>query len=204
MRPSGDRRTRQRGFTMVEVMITVLILAVGMLAIAGLQMTAKRSGQQAWQRSLAILLADNMVERIRANPAAAEDYHTGLGDGALGGGSIDEEPAADCAAAECSAQEMAEWDLWNWERRLDGAAIQDADDNDAGGLIKPHGCIVFEEAGAAAPNTGRLRVVVSWEALTETSDAVPADEEACGEADAGTLASRRQVVVNTYVIDEGS
>lgn len=203
MRPSGDRRTRQRGFTMVEVMITVLILAVGMLAIAGLQMTAKRSGQQAWQRSLAILLADNMIERIRANPAAVEDYHTGLGDGALGGGSIDEEPT-DCAAGECSAQEMAEWDLWNWERRLDGAAIQDADDNDAGGLIEPHGCIVFEEAGAAAPNTGRLRVVVSWEALTETSDAVPADEEACGEADAGTLASRRQVVVNTYVIDEGS
>ena len=202
MRPSGDRRTRQRGFTMVEVMITVLILAVGMLAIAGLQMTAKRSGQQAWQRSLAILLADNMIERIRANPAAVEDYHTGLGDGALGGGSIDEEPT-DCAAGECSAQEMAEWDLWNWERRLDGAAIQDADDNDAGGLIEPHGCIVFEEAGAAAPNTGRLRVVVSWRGLTDTADAVQAGD-ACGEAEAGTLASRRQVVVNTYVIDEGS
>lgn len=202
MRPNVDRRFRHRGFTMVEVMITVLVLSIGMLTIASLQATAKRSGHQAWQRSLAIALADSMVERIRANPSAAADYHTGLGDAALGGGTIADAPT-DCAAEECSTEQMAEWDLWNWERRLDGAAIQDADDNDAGGLIEPHGCIVFEEAGAAAPDTGRLRVVVSWRGLTDTADAVQAGD-ACGEAEAGTLASRRQVVVNTYVIDEGS
>lgn len=62
---SGPPIRGVRGFTMVEAMITVLVLSVGMLAIASLQATAKRSTHQAWQRSLAVSIADSIVERIR-------------------------------------------------------------------------------------------------------------------------------------------
>mgnify|MGYP000901146229 CR=1 FL=1 len=192
--------SRHRGFTMIEAMIALLVLAVGLLGIATLQATAKRSVHQAGQRSLAISLADSMVERIRINPAAAAAYHTGLGASALGGGTILDAPR-DCAAQTCTPAQVAAWDLWRWEQQLDGATIRDANANAVGGLIEPHGCVVFQSAGGALPNTGRLRVIVSWRGVTDTSDALLAGQ-ACGTGAAGTLASRRQVVVNTYVIDE--
>ncbi|MBP8924750.1 MAG: type IV pilus modification protein PilV [Pseudomonadales bacterium] len=190
----------QRGFTLIEVMVAVLVLSVGLLGIASLLSVTKRSEHQAWQRSLALSLADGIVERIRVNPGSAVAYDTG--GGALGGGTIVTMPT-DCTTQSCSTAQMAAWDLWEWERRLDGAAIRDADTNSVGGLIEPHGCIVFQSAGGTLPNTGKLRVVVSWRGLTDTSDAVPAAGQICGPGNAGTLASRRQVVVNTYVIDEG-
>ncbi len=192
----------QRGFTMIEVMVAVLVLSIGLLGIASLLSVTKRSEHQAWQRSLALSLADGMIERIRVNPGSTAAYHTGMGGGALGGGTIVTLPT-DCSAQSCSTDQMAAWDLWEWERRLDGTAIRDAGANSVGGLIEPHGCIVFQSDGATLPNTGKLRVVVSWRGLTDTSDAVPVSGAICGPGNAGTLASRRQVVVNTYVIDEG-
>ncbi|MBK7729228.1 MAG: type IV pilus modification protein PilV [Gammaproteobacteria bacterium] len=196
------QQRRQRGFTMIEVMVAVLVLSIGLLGIASLLSVTKRSEHQAWQRSLALSLADGMVERIRVNPGSAAAYHTGIGTNALGGGTIVTLPT-DCSAQSCSTAQMAAWDLWEWERRLDGAAIRDAGVNSVGGLIEPHGCIVFESAGGSMPNTGKLRVIVSWRGLTDTSDAVAVSGQICGPGAAGTLASRRQVVVNTYVIDEG-
>ncbi len=201
MRPSVDKQFHHRGFTMVEVMITVLVLSIGLLAIAGLQVTAKRSGHQAWQRTLAVSLADEMVERIRVNPAGAASYHTGVGSAALGGGTITSEPT-NCSQQTCSTAQVVAWDRWNWEQRLDGATIQDAGNRSVGGLIDPHGCVVFERANASTPNTGRLHVFVSWRGLTDTSDAVRSGT-ACGTGVATSMADRRQVVVSTYVIDEG-
>lgn len=186
---------------MIEVMIAVLVLSVGLLAVASLQLTAKRSTHQAWQRSLAVSIADGMVERIRANPSVAKDYHTGMGSGAIGSGAIVDAPDTNCDEDQCSADEMKEWDLWQWERQLDGAGILASDDSNAGGLIDPKGCIVFEEADSGTPNTGKLRVVVSWHGMVETSDAVTSGA-ICGAGAVNTQSTRRQVVVNSYIIDE--
>ncbi len=195
-------RTRRRpiaGFTLIEVMITVLVLAIGLLGIVKLQVTAKKSTHQAWQRSLAVNLADNIIERIRINPSRAADYHTGLGTAALGGGTISTAPKS-CATDTCSPDEVVAWDLWSWEQLLDGKGVHDVDANRAvGGLLDPHGCIVFQEKGSA--NTGLLRVTITWQGTTEISDAVT--DNVCGSAAAGTQKTRRQVVVNTYVVDEG-
>ncbi|MCG3171044.1 MAG: hypothetical protein CALGDGBN_02617 [Pseudomonadales bacterium] len=185
---------------MVEAMITVLVLSVGMLAIASLQATAKRSTHQAWQRSLAVSIADSIVERIRINPSEAAAYHTGLGNSALGGGTITDVPTS-CRTNNCTPEQVVEWDLWRWEQLLDGAAAVDDDGESVGGLIQPRGCIVFEGVDAGAPNTGKIRIFVTWQGLTETSDAV--QDNVCGTGNAGTQASRRQVIVSSYVIDEG-
>ena len=50
-------RSRQRGFTLIEVMIAVFVLSIGLLGVAALQLTAKKSSHQAWQRAQAVLLA---------------------------------------------------------------------------------------------------------------------------------------------------
>ncbi len=198
--PAGVRRGR--GFTMIEVMITVLVLSVGMLAIVSLQATAKRSTHQAWQRSLAVNLADSIIERMRINPSQAAGYHTGLGASALGGGKKGT-PATNCRTNSCDAIKAVAWDLWQWEQMLDGAAAVDPDNKKAGGLIDPHGCIVFEAAGASTPNTGKIRVFVTWQGLTGTTDAVQDEDLVCGSDDAGSQATRRQVVASSYVVNEG-
>lgn len=194
---------RARGFTMIEVMITVLVLSVGMLAIVSLQATAKRSTHQAWQRSLAVNLADSIIERIRINPSQAASYATGLGAAALGGGKKGT-PSTNCRTNACDADKVVAWDLWQWEQMLDGAAAVDPGNKKAGGLIEPHGCIVFEAAaGGSTPNTGKIRVFVTWHGLTETTDAVQDANLVCGPDDADSQATRRQVVASSYVVNEG-
>jgi type IV pilus assembly protein PilV len=60
----------QSGFSFVEVLVTLLILALGLLAIAGLEITALKQTQQAYYRSIATLQIISMLERLRANQTA--------------------------------------------------------------------------------------------------------------------------------------
>lgn len=64
-RPSG-------GFTLLEVLIALLILSVGLLGIAGLQLTGLRSNHSAYLRSQATILAYDLLDRLRANRAQAQ------------------------------------------------------------------------------------------------------------------------------------
>lgn len=70
-RKSSIHLKRQAGVSLLEVLIAVLVLSVGLLGIAGLQTANIRNTQSAHQRTVAVLLAASMAERIRANPAAA-------------------------------------------------------------------------------------------------------------------------------------
>lgn len=73
--------TLQRGFSMIEVLVTVLILAIGLLGLAGLQSTGLRQNHSAYLRSQATILAYDIVDRMRANRTAALDgeYTMGFG-----------------------------------------------------------------------------------------------------------------------------
>jgi type IV pilus assembly protein PilV len=66
----------QRGFTLLEVMIALLVLSIGLLGLAALQGVGLRGSQEAYLTSQASLLAYDLADRIRANPAAAvDDYN---------------------------------------------------------------------------------------------------------------------------------
>jgi len=56
----------QKGFSLLEVLIAFIILAVGLLGIVNLQAMSKQFTHQASQRTIAVSLADAIVERIRA------------------------------------------------------------------------------------------------------------------------------------------
>lgn len=60
------------GFTLLEVLVSLLILSVGLLGIAGLQLTGLRSNQSAYVRSQATILAYDILDRMRANRAEAQ------------------------------------------------------------------------------------------------------------------------------------
>ena len=202
---SGMSAARQRGFTMIEALVTFVILAVGVLGIVTLLVTSKTSQFEAVQRARAVTLADGLLERVRENPGALTNYVTGLTP--LGGGSRGSEPNPNCADTACDPNEAAVHDLWAWEQELDGAAVTFTDDDDnttsTGGLRNPRGCVLFAPFNGRS-RTGQITVLLQWDGLLETNDGVrPALDggQACGGATAGGDARRRQVLVSSFVMD---
>lgn len=111
------------GFTLIEILITVLILGIGLLGLAGLQTKGLQYDQVAFMRSQAAILADDIVDRMRAN--LLETQINGGYDIAFEEVST---TTADCAAVSCDSTTMAGYDLKQWKDSL--AAILPSGDGE--------------------------------------------------------------------------
>jgi len=58
------------GFTLVEILVTVLVLSIGLLGLAGLQVKSMKSNHSSYLRTQATIMAYDMIDRMRANPNA--------------------------------------------------------------------------------------------------------------------------------------
>lgn len=74
---------RQHGFSLIEVLVTMLVVSIGLLGIAGLIVTSMKNNHSAQSRSQASVLANDIIDRMRANRSVAEaspsPYQIGLG-----------------------------------------------------------------------------------------------------------------------------
>ncbi len=115
------RKPTSAGFTLVEVLVALVVIAVGMLGIAGLYVESLRAGRTSILRTNAIMLAGDMAERIRANPNAAADY------AGTGPGSSD----FDCVNGvdTCTAAELAADDWFRWGQDVAARLPQDTTAN---------------------------------------------------------------------------
>ena len=59
------------GFSLLEVLITVLVLGIGLLGLAAIQTASIRNNQSAYDRTMAVILTDSVIESIRANRDAS-------------------------------------------------------------------------------------------------------------------------------------
>ena len=150
--------TKSRGFSLLEILVAVLILAIGLLGMAGLQLVATRSVQESFQRSQAILLMQDMVDRINVNRKSARSFD--LGTGYLGTGS-----SATCGVS-------ADSDCQAWAQMLLGAAEKSAGGTSVGAMIGARGCIKYDAttelenpplSGVKIPDTGIYTVTVVWQ-----------------------------------------
>ena len=190
----------QSGFTLIEALVTAFILAVGIMGIVSLLSISKVSQHESIQRTRAVVLAGDILERIRRNPAGMSVYNVGLS-APLGDASRGTEPVPNCQSATCSKTELAAHDLWTWERLLDGASAIVTDGGaPTVGLSDVSACIDFT-ADDGRQNTGIVDVVIQWQGLQETADAVISAGTVCGDATAEDT-TRRQVIVNSYVMNE--
>ncbi len=164
---------RERGTGLIEVMVTVFVVAIGLLGMAALQTQSKRSNLEAIQRTTATMLVHEVIERMRANAGALGTYLT---EGAsIGGQSISAEPTPKCLGTQlCTPTEIAQHDVWEWEQAIDGAS-EKAGSSLTGGLIAPTGCLT----GPVGGGTGVYTVAVAWRSQTELSN--PAADD-CGES----------------------
>jgi type IV pilus assembly protein PilV len=109
------RRARCQGFTLLEALITVVVLGIGLLGIAGLQFVSLHFSDSAHQQSMATMLAADLAERMRANPLGVEagDY-----DKPDEFDSPSDEPSEDCMSAECTPAQLASRDIWEWKQAV--------------------------------------------------------------------------------------
>lgn len=161
---------------MLEVLVTIVILAFGMLGLAGLQSKIFVAEMESYQRAQAVVLMNDMVERINANRNNAATYVLGAGT-TLGTG--DTQPA-DCSA---TAAGLAR-DKCEWSNALKGAA-ETSGSTKVGGIIGALGCITLiqakdETAGICRP--GIYLVSVAWQGLNATS----APSATCGQNSFGS------------------
>jgi type IV pilus assembly protein PilV len=103
----GKGMKPQNGFTMVETLVALVVLAIGMLGIAALYLNSLQAGRTAIYRTQAVNLAADLADRIRANRTAVASYSILFAAGAA------EVPAcyttAGCTAAELAASDLSRW-----------------------------------------------------------------------------------------------
>jgi type IV pilus assembly protein PilV len=206
-RQARASRATGRGFSLLEVMVAVFVLAVGLVSVGGLQFTSKRSNFEAVQRATAAMLAQDMMERMRANPSQLHIYNDG-GQRVLTGAFAD--PAFDagtvtCEAAACTPGVLAQYDFFLFDRAVAGVSERNGAIN-TGGLVSPTACITGPPpdvtTGAAAP--GVYTVAVAWRGSTRLSDPTI---HTCGQGTAayaaadGTANLHRRVLVLRSFID---
>ena len=149
-----------RGISLIEVLITVVILAIGLLGLAGLQVRLQTSEIESYQRTHALILLEDMANRVSANRNDAAAYVT-AGGPPLGTG--DGQPNA------CAGNGQA-FDACQWSNALKGAAEQSSASNNVGAMIGARGCI--EDLGTG----DQFLITVAWQGLTPIS----APASACG------------------------
>lgn len=110
------KNTHQTGFSLIEVVVTMFILAVGLLGLAGLQSSAIKDGLDVAKRSQVTWIVNELVERMRSNSDGLEGSYTTIAAGVL---DCSTAPARQCAdslagnAVACTAAEIAEFDAWD-------------------------------------------------------------------------------------------
>jgi type IV pilus assembly protein PilV len=182
---------RQAGTTLIEVLVTVLLLAFGLLGIAAFQAKAQVGTIESYQRAQAVVLLEDLQSRISGNPAGSADYVTGTGT-PLGTGTT----AADCNSQTAGAAR----DKCEWSAMLRGASESQGTTN-VGAMIGARGCIEQIQArnparGVCQP--GIYRATVAWQGMHKTTaPTLACGQNAYGGADNDTM--RRAVSVRIAI-----
>jgi type IV pilus assembly protein PilV len=164
----------QRGAAMIEVLVSMLIVAFGIMGMFGMQTQASVSQMESYQRAQALVLVKDMAQRMEANRAQIAAY-------------VDNDIGT-AAATDCTLETTtAARDKCEWGALLQGAA-EVLNGSKVGAMIGARGCISQPDP-VAAPNVYMVAVV--WQGLRETG----APNVACGKDAYGSEATRRAATV---------
>ena len=181
-------RKKNIGFSLVEVLVTIVILMIGLLGLAGLQGRAVTSQLESYQRSQALVLLKDIADRINANRKNAVNYLTLT---PLGGGSA-------CPLS-TSGTDIVAKDKEEWCKALNGAA----EGSSAGAMIGARGC-VYQITAPATGVAAKYQAVVSWQGLNSSkapdiSTATAAGN--CGNNSYGSESLHRVVALPISIAD---
>jgi len=148
--PSNATVSRLGGFSLIEVLVTLVIMSIGMLSIAGLYVKSMQAGRTSMFHHHAVTLASDVADRVRANRTAGVAYQhastaTGTNNNCVTGG------------VSCDAASMAENDIFIWQNQAETSL--------------PNGsvAIVFTAGAGGAPPSYQITVAWNEPGLTATS-----------------------------------
>jgi type IV pilus assembly protein PilV len=161
---------KQSGFSMIEILITIAILVVGLLGLAGLQANVAKVEFEAYQRAQAIVLVQEIADRINANKRNALSY-------------VANDIGASGVALNCTALTGVQYDLCDINNIVVGSSEkQTAGGPSVGGMLNARACITTPAANVYV-------VTVVWQGMRKTRAPV----EACGAGQYGDDSLRRTV-----------
>ena len=185
---------QQRGFLMIEVLITIFILVIGLLGIVGLQARAQQAETDSYQRAQAMILLRDIANRISSNRTVAFDTSTSayvIGTtNYVGTGT-----SKDCSAP----ASIVDTDLCAWSAALVGAAETSGTCNVStgancvGAMLNARGCIT-------SPAAHTYLVQIVWQGLTP--GAAPPGSVACGSGSYGTNDDFRRAATSIVQIGD--
>lgn len=179
---------RNMGFSLIEVLVTIVILMIGLLGLAGLQARALTAQMESYQRSQALILLKDMADRIEANRSHAADYQTLATPRGTGFNGSD--------VQNCASLTGSGLDLCEWHNALLGAA-ETQGTNKVGAMIGARGCI-YQTIVPASGVPGEYRVAVAWQGFNST--AAPAIPCGQGVGNYGSSDALRRVVALPVLI----
>jgi type IV pilus assembly protein PilV len=155
---------QQTGLTLIEVLVSVVILLVGLLGLAALMTNSQKAESESYQRAQALLLLQDMVDRIGANRAVAACYavttDASTGTPYLGVGA--DLSSLVCGVGSVTANTRAIQDITAWSNLLAGASEALGGGN-VGAMVGARGCVTLDD-----PATRTYTVSVAWQGLTPT------------------------------------
>ncbi|MBW8831012.1 MAG: type IV pilus modification protein PilV [Burkholderiales bacterium] len=169
---------RQRGALLIEVLVSIVICAFGLLGFAALQARATAAEFESYQRSQALVLLSDMTDRMNANRGNAGSY---VVSGLIGEG----------AAADCASLAGASLDLCEWGNLIRGSA-ETRGGSKVGSMLSARGCIA-----RAVGTSDRYVISVVWQGTVATG----APANGCGQGDSAfPREDQRRAVSSTVCI----
>lgn len=170
--PTVKFKKPETGTSLIEVLVTLLIFAVGLLGFAGLQVNALQSTSDSAQRSQAVWINQELAERMRANPEANNAAYTGVAANCsnlpapMCSDYFDPVTATKINATECTAAQVAAFDIWEAQCSYSSVVAYQANAAAANGRYSSRD-FLSRPAGATpaiglAANGTRLTITTNW------------------------------------------
>ena len=148
LRAQRSRVHRQRGVSIVEALVALLVLSVGMLGIAVMYLESVRANRTALSRTLAIHLVNDMADRIRSNRMGRGTYALTFGTAPP--------TKVDCASADCTPDKLASYDMNEWYTAVMNALPSGGDNK------TPPQVEITYTGGTTVNDPGRYTVAAKW------------------------------------------
>ena len=212
-----SRRTRPaarraRGFSLIEVLVTMTIILLGLLGVLATQARAAKVEFESYQRGQALSLVRDMEARLAASRAIVQtgfmspalssaDGSVYVGNGS-GAASFADGTGQCVAPAAGDALAAAKFEMCQWAQALQGAAAKDGSAN-VGAMLGARGCLIRIEPPQANA-IADFYIVVVWQGIsagTEPPDDAPAGRHLCASDTAFGTGLRRGLSMRVMVPD---
>ena len=151
------QNNKQKGFSLLEVLIAIVVFSFGLLGIAGMMSVTIRSNHNGYLRSQATILANDMASKMRANVGGlwAHAYDSG-------GGDVPNDVTATCnSTSKCNRVQLAQLDMQQWGASLNQLLPSGTGQIACDAVAPPAGIMASGEWIASPPFSGMCTITTT-------------------------------------------